>query len=179
MISYAKRYVLVFLTSTVVTALILMSQHCYAVETLLSGFEGDLSSTLGLDWQNSANSSAFVSTGATQGTQALSLTTPRTQSIPLKLFGSLDKIYAEFTKNTQLRADFTIPATANYREAFFRLQVNGGAYTIDGSDMELTPGATVTGIWDYQAEGAFEHSREHSTDHCLQSSTGSARSGCG
>jgi hypothetical protein len=49
-----------------------------------------------------------------------------------------------------------VPATANFREAFFRLQVNGGAVTIDGSDMVLTPGATVTGIWDYQAEGVFD-----------------------
>lgn len=136
--------------------LMLITHSCPAGETLLSGFEGDLSTSLELDWQSFANSYEFVSTGATQGSQALALTTPRTQNIPLRLFGGLDKIYATFLENTQLRADFTLPATADYREAFFRLQINGGAFTIDGDDMILSPGETVTGIWDYEAEGVFE-----------------------
>jgi hypothetical protein len=132
------------------------SARCFAGETLISSFEGNLSTAYGIDWQNSANSSAFVSTGATLGSLALSLTTPRTQSIPLKLTGGLDTVYASFMANTELRADFTVPASANYREAFFRLQVNGGAATIDGSDMILTPGATVTGAWKYADEGVFD-----------------------
>ena len=153
--SLLKRGLRRALAPIVLTVLIFMSQQCFAAETLLSGFEGDLSTTLGLDWQDDSLSSSFVSTGATQGSQALAITHPRTQSIPLKLFGALDTIYDTFTQNTQLKADFTLPATADYREAFFRLQVNGGAYTIDGSDMVLTPGATVTGVWDYQSEGVL------------------------
>jgi len=152
---HLKRGFLSVLSSTIVTALIFISQQCSAAETLLSGFEGDLSTTLGLDWQDDSISSAFVTTGATQGTQALEITHPRTQSIPLKLFGSIDTIYETFIDHTQLRADFTLPANADYREAFFRLQVNGGAFTIDGDDMILTPGETVNGIWDYEAEGVF------------------------
>lgn len=130
--------------------------HCSAAETLLSSFEGDLSSTLGVDWQFAGVAHAFVAEGATQGSQALQITHTRTQSIPLRLVGDASTQLSTFYDNTQLRADFTVPETANFREAFFRLQVNGGAFTIDGADIILTPGATVAGVWDYEAEGVFD-----------------------
>lgn len=144
-----------FLAGVAVFALSISPSICSAGETLLSSFEGNLSTTLGIDWQNDALGGTFVTTGVSHGSQALQLNHLRTQSIPLKLFGPLETLYETFLENTQLRAEFTLPATANYREAFYRLQVNGGSTTIDGDDIILTPGQTVTGIWDYAAAGVI------------------------
>src|SRR4051812_3568444 len=100
MCSNVKRRISIIVTHAILVSLFLLVGRGIAGETLLSGFEGNLSTTLGIDWQFSGVSSAFVATGATQGTQALQITHSRTQSIPLKLTGPLDTVYATFQKNT-------------------------------------------------------------------------------
>jgi len=150
---------------------VLFASHLLAAETLLSGFEGDFSTTLdpNAPWADTdAISTTFVTgaaNGVTQGSQALKVGHIPFQTIPLKLRTlPVEDIQPTFNAHTQLRADFTVPTDSQSREVFFRLQLNGGSTTIDGDDMiivdttflpDVEPGETITGIWDYAAEGIF------------------------
>ena len=167
---------LCILLSTVSVGLILASCPCLAGETLISGFEGDLSTSFDPDpnigvWEEIhaiPGDLTFVTgaeNGVSEGSQALRIEHIKFQSIPIGIRSlAVGDIQPTFNANTQIRAEFTVPTTSNTREVFFRLQLNGGNDTIDGEDMIIVdtgflpgvePGDTITGIWDYAAEGVF------------------------
>ncbi|MDC0936540.1 hypothetical protein OAS39_09645 [Pirellulales bacterium] len=176
MINSVSRRIVGVLFSITLMTLILTSHpfSSFAGEVLLSGFEGDLSTSIDPDpnvgpWEEVhaiPGDLTFVTgaeNGVSEGSQALKIEHIKFQSIPIGIRSlAVGDLQPTFDANTQIRAEFTVPTTSNTREVFFRLQLNGGNDTIDGQDMIIVdtgflpgvePGETITGIWDYAAEG--------------------------
>jgi hypothetical protein len=108
-------------------------------DTLLSGFEGDLSTTLGLNWASNLTKS-YVATGVTQGATALQLThgTGWTQDFTLDGGAAAALVAA----NDKFQLDATVPATAEWRELFIVMQGDGLGWTQRGP-FALPAGATT------------------------------------
>lgn len=94
--------------------------------TLLSGFEGDLSSSAGLNWQTSLAHS-FVGDGVTQGSSALQLThgTGWTQDFILD-GGALANLVAS---NDTFEVDTLTPTTTSWRQMFIVMQGDGQGWS--------------------------------------------------
>jgi MYXO-CTERM domain-containing protein len=146
--------------ATTIAAVVLLSacQLSSASETLLSGFDGDLSSATGTDWTSDGlTTQAFVSgpgNGVSQGTQALSITQPKSppQLVDMKLI-TLDNVPL-VAANDLLLMDVTVPEDVGAREVWlsFRgddLFENSPELAFDG---EL-PARSGTVVWDYAAAG--------------------------
>jgi hypothetical protein len=118
-------------------------------DTLLSGFEGDLSTTVGLNWASNLTKS-YVATGATQGATALQLThgTGWTQDFTLD-GGAVAPLVANSDK---FMLEATVPATAEWRELFIVMQGDGLGWSQRGP-FALPAGATTPVTLDLAAEG--------------------------
>lgn len=118
-------------------------------DTLLSGFEGDLTSTAGPSWATGLTNS-YVAAGATQGATAIQLThgTGWTQNFTLD-GGAVAPIVATSDK---FLLDATVPATAEWRELFIVMQGDGLGWSQRGP-FALPAGATTPVTLDLAAEG--------------------------
>lgn len=125
------------------------SRSAAAGETLLSGFDGDLTSSLGVDWQTS-RPHAFVAEGATQGTAALEFShdTGWTQDLVLDGGGPLAQLVAA---NDRLLIDATVPGSAAWRQMYVVMQGDGQGWS--QHQFDLPAGATSTVTLDLQATG--------------------------
>ncbi len=118
-------------------------------DTLLSGFEGDLTSSAGINWTTGLTHS-YTAAGATQGATAIQLThgTGWTQNFTLD-GGAVAPLVATSDK---LLLDATVPATAEWRELFIVMQGDGLGWSQRGP-FALTVGATTPVTLDLAAEG--------------------------
>lgn len=150
---------LIGVLATIVPSMLLYSaQACLASETLLSGFDGDLSSATGTDWTSDGlTTQAFVigpGNGVTQGTQALEITQPKSppQLVDMKLI-TLDNV-ALVAANDVLLMDVTVPEDVGARSVWFSFRGDG---LFEDSpelffDGELPP-RSGTVVWNYAAAG--------------------------
>ena len=118
-------------------------------DTLLSGFEGDLSTTVGPAWSTNLTRS-YTATGATQGATALQLThgTGWTQDFTLDS-GLVAPLVASSDK---LMLDVTVPATAEWRQLFIATQGAGLGWQQRGP-FDLASGATTAVTLDLLGQG--------------------------
>jgi hypothetical protein len=118
-------------------------------DTLLSGFEGDLSSTVGLNWATSLPAN-YTAVGATQGATAVELThgTGWTQNFTLD-GGAIAPLVATSSK---FMLDATAPTTSEWRQLFIVMQGAGLTWAQRGP-FELAPGVTTPVTLDLEAEG--------------------------
>ncbi len=118
-------------------------------DTLLSGFEGDLTSTAGPSWATGLTNS-YVAAGATQGATAIQLThgTGWTQDFTLD-GGAVAPLIAT---NDKFLLDATVPATAEWRQLFIVMQGAGLGWTTAGQ-FDLPSGATTAVSVDLAANG--------------------------
>lgn len=120
-------------------------------DTLLSGFEGNLSSSIGVDWEfidtdgqvpeDQFWGSQFVDTGVTEGTSALELTHPADAwQLGLRLnSGALAPLVA--ASNT-LEFDITASPDATWRGVWVIMQGDGLGWT-QAKQVDATPGQTI------------------------------------
>lgn len=132
-----------------ILALSLPLPTALAADTLLSGFEGDLSTTLGPSWQSNLTRS-FVATGVTEGANALQLThgTGWTQDFSLDGGPALANLVAA---SDAFRIDTTTPATTSWRQMFVVMQ--GANQGWSQHQFDLTQNATSTVTLDLNATG--------------------------
>lgn len=118
-------------------------------DTLLSSYEGDLTSSVGADWVTGLTHS-FGSDGATEGSSALALThgTGWTQDFSLDGGPSLAQIVAN---SSTFSIDATTPATTSWRQMFIVMQGAGQGWT--QHQFDLTAGGTATATLDLEATG--------------------------
>jgi hypothetical protein len=118
-------------------------------DTLLSGFEGDLTSSAGPSWATGLVHS-YEATGATQGSTAIQLThgTGWTQNFTLD-GGAVAPLIAT---NDKFLLDATVPATAEWRQLFIVMQGAGKGWTQVGP-YELPAGTTTPVSLDLQTTG--------------------------
>lgn len=118
-------------------------------DTLLSGFEGDLTSTAGPSWSTGLTHS-YTAAGATQGATAIQLThgTGWTQNFTLD-GGAVAPLVATSDK---FLLDATVPATAEWRQLFVVMQGAGIGWTTAGQ-FDLPSGATTPVSVDLVASG--------------------------
>ena len=126
-------------------------------DTFISGFEGDLSSTLGVNWELSDTddqtpgdqtwTSAIVTQGVTEGSQAVQLSHP------------IDLWQAGFRLNTPalidlvethdaVSFDVTASPDATWRGVWFVMQGDGLGWTQSPSQVDVFPGITSTVTFD-------------------------------
>lgn len=132
-----------------ILALSLPLPAALAADTLLSGFEGDLSTTLGPSWQSNLTRS-FVATGVTEGASALQLThgTGWTQDFFLDGGPALANLIAA---SDTFQIDTTTPATTSWRQMFVIMQ--GANQGWSQHQFDLTQNATSTVTLDLNATG--------------------------
>lgn len=113
-----------------------------ASAALLSGFEGDLSTTLGPSWQSSLSMS-FGPTGATQGSSAVTLAhgTGWTQNFTLDGGPALAQAVANADK---FHIDTTTPATTSWRQLFIIMQGDNRGWSQYQFDLAAGVTSTVT-----------------------------------
>ncbi|MBA4105951.1 MAG: hypothetical protein C0485_09350 [Pirellula sp.] len=118
-------------------------------DTLLSGFEGDLSTSVGLNWASNLTKS-YVAAGATQGATAIQLThgTGWTQDFTLD-GGAVAPLVATSDK---FLLDATVPETAEWRQLFIVMQGAGKGWT-QSDAYNLPAGATTPVSFDLAALG--------------------------
>lgn len=138
----------------VVAASALLAARCASLasaDTFLSGFEGDLSSSLGVNWEfydtddqtpgDQLWSTQFVTTGATQGTSALEVTHPADawqHGMRLNT-GALAPLIASHDK---LEFDATASPDATWRGVWVIMQGDGLDWS-QAQQVDLIPGQTV------------------------------------
>ena len=122
-----------------------------AADTLLSGFEGNLSSSVGIDWElvdtddqtpdNQFWGSQFVTTGVTEGTSALELTHPADAwQVGFRLnAGALAPLVAASDK---LEFDITASPDATWRGVWVIMQGDGLSWT-QAKQVDAIPGQTI------------------------------------
>lgn len=117
--------------------------------TLLSGFEGDLSTTLGPSWATSLTRN-YVGTGATQGANAIQLShgTGWTQDFSLDGGGALAELVAS---SDTFQIDTTTPGTTSWRQLFVVMQ--GANQGWSQTQFDLTANATGTVTLDLNTSG--------------------------
>jgi hypothetical protein len=142
------------LTARLTTALALLwstadLRSASAGETLLSSFEGDLTSSLGVNW-STGRPHAFVPNGATQGTAALEFShnTGWTQDFMLDGGGPLAQLVAA---SDRLLIDATVPGSAAWRQMYVVMQGDGQGWS--QHQFDLPSGATTTVALDLQSTG--------------------------
>lgn len=118
-------------------------------DTLLSGFEGDLSSSAGPTWSTGLTHS-YTAAGATQGATAIQLThgTGWTQNFTL----DGPAIAPLVATSDKFLLDATVPATAEWRQLFIVMQGDGLGWSQRGP-YNLPSGATTPVTLDLAAEG--------------------------
>jgi hypothetical protein len=118
-------------------------------DTLLSGFEGDLTSSAGPSWSTGLTHS-YTAAGATQGATAIQLThgTGWTQNFTL----DGPAIAPLVATSDKFLLDATVPATAEWRQLFIVMQGDGLGWSQRGP-FELPAGATTPVTLDLAAEG--------------------------
>jgi hypothetical protein len=112
-----------------------------AADTFISGFEGDLGSTLGVDWKIAdALATTFVTDGVTEGTEALSIThnTSWTNAIFLDSGALLDIVASHDTFDVDVTID-TFDAT--WRQIYVIMQGTGLGWSqvevnLDNTDLD-------------------------------------------
>lgn len=147
----ARRIVLK--TAAVLAALNLVSPAS-AVDTLLSGFEGNLSSAIGTDWSFHDSQGAegdqiwphqFVAQGATEGAQALQIRhfTGWTHGFALKPSSAAarNQLINLFATNDTLEFDMTTPAGISWRQIF--IIVNSSPTNWSQLQIDLPANATT------------------------------------
>lgn len=109
-------------------------------DTLLSGFEGDLTSSAGPNWSTGNLANSYTAAGATQGATAIQLThgTGWTQDFTLDGGAAAALVAA----NDKLMLDATVPATAEWRELFIVMQGDGVSWK-QSPAFALPSGATT------------------------------------
>jgi hypothetical protein len=119
-----------------------------AADTLLSGFEGNLSSSAGPSWTTGLPHS-FVPGGATEGASAIQIThnTSWTQSFLLQSV----QVAALIAANDKFEFDVTTPATQSWREVF--VVMNGDGKPWQAYPFAPAPGATTHFALDLVATG--------------------------
>ena len=150
------------------TGLIMVSQPCFALtETLLSGFDGDMSNTVdpNADWfllDPNNMTSVFVTDpndGVTQGTEAIKVTKSRFPPAALIALTSSELIPVVAANNI-LKMDVSVPADVGFRfvEAAFVAEdpntgVFGDFFELGGGiDLDdVTTSGTLT--WNYDLDG--------------------------
>lgn len=120
-------------------------------DTFLSGFNGDLSSSIGVSWEvfdtddqtpgDQLWTTQFVSTGVTEGTQALEVTHPADAwQAGLRLnSGALAPLIASHDK---LEFDVTASPDATWRGVWVMMQGDGLGWS-EGKQTDVIPGQTV------------------------------------
>lgn len=118
-------------------------------DSFISGFEGDLSSTVGPMWATGLPNS-YTATGATQGATAIQLThgTTWTQDFVLDS-AALASIVATSDK---FLFDATVPATGDWRQVFIVMQGQANSWMQQGP-FNLAVGATTPVSLDLAATG--------------------------
>jgi uncharacterized protein (TIGR03382 family) len=118
-------------------------------DSLLSGFEGDLTTTAGPSWSTGLPHS-YTAAGATQGATAIQIThgTGWTQNFTLD-GGAVAPLVATSDK---FLLDATVPATAEWRQLFVVMQGAGIGWTTAGQ-FDLPAGATTPVSVDLVASG--------------------------
>ncbi|RIK75976.1 MAG: hypothetical protein DCC67_14555 [Planctomycetota bacterium] len=130
-----------------------------SADTLISGFEGDLSTTLGADWvladTDTATpgdqiwTSAFVAEGVTEGTQALQVTQPVDAWQHGLLLNSTALIPIVASSDT-LEFDFTVSPDATWRAVWVIMQGDGLSWA-QADQVDGVPGSTVHAVIDLTA----------------------------
>ncbi len=122
-----------------------------SADTLLSSFEGNLSSSIGVDWElvdtddqtpeDQLWGSQFVETGATEGTMALELTHPADAwQVGFRLnSGALAPLVAA---SDTLEFDITASPDATWRGVWVIMQGDGLGWT-QAKQVDATPGQTI------------------------------------
>lgn len=120
----------------------------YGDSTLLSGFEGDLSSSVGVDWTTGLTHS-FVTNGATQGMNALQLThnTGWTQNFTLDSSALASLVASSDT----FEVDTTTPDTTAWRQLFIVMQGDNQSWS--QHQFDLVGKGTGTATLDLNATG--------------------------
>ncbi len=116
----------------------------WGADTLLSSFEGDLSTTLGPSWimNTPPFTSTFDSTGATEGSQALKLehNTGWSQFVSLDGGPALANLVAN---SDSFSIDTFVPETRDWRQMFVIMQGAGLGWTQNGYDIPAGSGTTT------------------------------------
>lgn len=112
-----------------------------SADILVSSFEDDLSSHVGLTW-TSDQTTSFVSNGATDGASALQIVSPDNYSFVLSLDGPA--ITPDYATYDNLVIDVTTPATAEWRQLILVMQGDGLNYTQVGQDVPLGTTSEIT-----------------------------------
>lgn len=123
----------------------------WGADTLLSSFEGDLSTTLGPSWTINTPpfTSSFDSVGATQGSQALKLehNTGWSQYVSLDGGPALANLIAN---SNSFSIDSFVPETRDWRQMYVIMQGAGLGWTQNGFDI---PAGNATTTIDLVATG--------------------------
>lgn len=132
---------------------------------LLSGFDGDLTSTTGVDWTSDGlTTQAFVTgTGVTQGTGALAITQPPSppQLVDMKLI-TLNNV-ALVASNDLLLMDVTVPDNVGARAVWLSFRAdNLFANSPELAFSSELPERSGTVVWDYAAEGLKDFAANYS-----------------
>jgi hypothetical protein len=140
------------LTSLLATAVVgaaLVAPGAAHAQTLISGFEGDLSTSLGPSWTSGLTKS-FGASGATQGSQAVALThgTGWTQDFSLDGGPALAALIAG---SATFEVDVTTPATTAWRQMFVVMQGAGQGWS--QHQFDLAAGATSTAVLNLVSTG--------------------------
>jgi hypothetical protein len=146
----------IVLNAAVVLAALSFVSPASAVDTLLSGFEGNLSSAIGTDWifQDARGAvegdqlwpHQFVAEGATEGAQALQIThfTDWTAGFTLKPSSDAarNQLINMFATNDTLEFDMTTPAGISWRQIF--VVVNSDPTITNWSQVQIDLPANAT-----------------------------------
>jgi len=121
----------------------------HGASTLLSGFEGDLSTTLGPSWASMLTRS-YVGTGVTEGASALQLShgTGWTQDFFLDGGPALANLVAA---SDTFQIDTTTPASTSWRQLFVVMQGAGQGWS--QHQFDLAANATGTATLDLNTTG--------------------------
>lgn len=152
-----NRYLVRISTTTAFVVLCLASHPSSAVAALLSGFDGDLGSATGTDWTSDGlTTQSFVTgpgNGVTQGTQALSITQPKSppQLVDMKLItlNSVPLVAA----NDMLLMDVTVPANVGSRQVWLSFRGDNLFANSPELSFDSTTPTSGTVIWNYAADG--------------------------
>lgn len=118
-------------------------------DTLLSGFEGDLTSTAGPNWTTGLTNS-YTAAGATQGASAIQLTHGTNWTQDFLLDGAV--VAPIVATSDAFLLDATVPATAEWRQLFIVMQGPNLNWSQHGP-FNLAVGATTPVTLDLAATG--------------------------
>lgn len=136
--------------SLLVVAVILLQgslSGAFAGTVVLSSFEQDLSSSVGVEWTVGAQSTEFTSTGATEGSDALQINHNPGWTNNLTL--NTELVAPLIAEADYMLIDVTTPPTTVWRQMFVAMQGEGLGYTTRGGG--VMNNATSTWMVDLNA----------------------------